>query len=419
MKRILLPFFIISILIIVFIYSCSTEEEVLPDSLNVQTPEPEIQEVEKISFNFAAHDVSNIAEISENIFTVFSSGNNTGQNGVQTPMKRLRYFTLNLNNENPKWELKGAWDEGAERDDFWWHTQWMEEYDYDSNVENEHNNIIAVAPSLLDANTVYFQLYNNPGRRWALSNGLEDAMFGALYRANATGNYPNQEWNMEPIPIYYSNNITFDRGGPRAIDNNIWKDTDNQLYMTFGSWDPADQNVIVIADMDENTGRIEGFDQQTPGFYEEGGLDAFHTVATFGEGAFSYHKDDYYYLFLSLGGCCIGLDSTYYTVVGRSENIYGPYLDKEGRSFSDTYPRDVASPIALPGTTLMSGLLGETKYIGPGHPGIKEINGRLCFSFHYYDGEDNGVPKMGTRELKFDDSGWPYIVSEEEFNFIQ
>jgi len=26
---------------------------------------------------------------------------------------------------------------------------------------------------------------------------------------------------------------------------------------------------------------------------------------------------------------------------------------------------------------------------------------------------------MGTRELKFDDSGWPYIVSEEEFNFIQ
>ena len=52
-------------------------------------------------------------------------------------------------------------------------------------------------------------------------------MFGGLYRANATGNYPNQEWNMEPIPIYYSNNITFERGGPRAIDNNIWKDTDN------------------------------------------------------------------------------------------------------------------------------------------------------------------------------------------------
>ena len=156
MKRILHSFFIISVLTVVFIYSCSTEEEGLPDSPNVQAPEPEIQEVEKTSFNFAAHDVSNIAEISENIFTVFSSGNNTGQNGVQTPMKRLRYFTLNLNNEKPKWELKGAWDEGAERDDFWWHTQWMEEYDYDSNVENEHNNIIAVAPSLLDANTVYF-----------------------------------------------------------------------------------------------------------------------------------------------------------------------------------------------------------------------------------------------------------------------
>ena len=93
-------FFITTLFVISLFVSCSTEEEGLPDSPNVQAPEPEIQEVEKISFNFAAHDVSNIAEISENIFTVFSSGNNTGQNGVQTPMKRLRYFTLNLNNEN-------------------------------------------------------------------------------------------------------------------------------------------------------------------------------------------------------------------------------------------------------------------------------------------------------------------------------
>jgi len=126
-------------------------------------------------------------------------------------------------------------------------------------------------------------------------------MFAALYRATATGEYPNQEWNMESIPVYYSDDTTFDRGGPRAVDANIWKDSDNQLYMTFGSWDPEDQNVIVISDMDESTGRIEGFDNETPGYYPEDGLDAFHTVATFGEAAFSFHYNDYYYLFIKLG----------------------------------------------------------------------------------------------------------------------
>ena len=51
MKHISYSFFIISLLTVVFVFGCSTEEEGLLDSPNVQTPESEIQEVEKISFN--------------------------------------------------------------------------------------------------------------------------------------------------------------------------------------------------------------------------------------------------------------------------------------------------------------------------------------------------------------------------------
>ena len=40
----------------------------------------------------------------------------------------------------------------------------------------------------------------------------------------------------------------------------------------------------------------------------------------------------YYYLFASTGTCCEGLKSTYQTVVGRSSSLWGPYLDKQGRS---------------------------------------------------------------------------------------
>lgn len=42
---------------------------------------------------------------------------------------------------------------------------------------------------------------------------------------------------------------------------------------------------------------------------------------------------------------------------------------------------------------------------------------KLYLSFHFYDGDDNGTPKLGTREIDFDEDGWPYVVSDEAFGF--
>lgn len=53
------------------------------------------------------------------------------------------------------------------------------------------------------------------------------------------------------------------------------------------------------------------------------------------EGTYIHKKDGYYYFFASIGSCCEGLNSTYTTVVGRSENLLGPYMDKQGRSMLD------------------------------------------------------------------------------------
>jgi arabinan endo-1,5-alpha-L-arabinosidase len=49
------------------------------------------------------------------------------------------------------------------------------------------------------------------------------------------------------------------------------------------------------------------------------------------EGTYIHKKNGYYYLFASVGSCCAGLKSTYTTVVGRSKNLFGPYVDKQGR----------------------------------------------------------------------------------------
>jgi len=55
------------------------------------------------------------------------------------------------------------------------------------------------------------------------------------------------------------------------------------------------------------------------------------------EGTYICKRGGYYYLFASIGSCCEGLKSTYTTVVGRSENLFGPYLDKDGGKMMDNH----------------------------------------------------------------------------------
>ncbi len=50
------------------------------------------------------------------------------------------------------------------------------------------------------------------------------------------------------------------------------------------------------------------------------------------EAPFIYHHGGYYYLFVSFDYCCRGLKSNYKIAIGRSQNIKGPYLDKDGKS---------------------------------------------------------------------------------------
>jgi len=53
------------------------------------------------------------------------------------------------------------------------------------------------------------------------------------------------------------------------------------------------------------------------------------------EGTYIHKKGGYYYFFASIGTCCEGLNSTYTTVVGRSENLFGPYVNKSGGSMME------------------------------------------------------------------------------------
>ena len=172
---------------------------------------------------------------------------------------------------------------------------------------------------------------------------------------------------------------TTNSSGPNAIDPALFTDASNNLWLTYGSYFGG----IRITQLDATTGKVLSNATQ-------------YTVANGGvEAAYVAYNNGFYYLFVNRGTCCQGAASTYYIQVGRSASPTGPYLDKNGVNLNNN------------GGTLLLNATG--RYIGPGHAGLFTENGVTYFSHHYYDGYDNGYPKLGLARLTWDATGWPTV----------
>jgi len=113
------------------------------------------------------------------------------------------------------------------------------------------------------------------------------------------------------------------------------------------------------------------------------------------EAPFIFRKNGYYYLFLSWGRCCLGVNSTYRLMVGRSRDIRGPYRDKTGRD------------LAAGGGTLLLG--GDPAWPGLGHSGTYTFDGKDYIVFHAYEAADHGLQKLKIAELTWDADQWPVV----------
>lgn len=116
------------------------------------------------------------------------------------------------------------------------------------------------------------------------------------------------------------------------------------------------------------------------------------------EAPFIFRHDDRYYLFASIDYCCRGKDSTYKMIVGRAENIAGPYLDRDG------------NPLAHGGGTIL--LAGDARWHGVGHNAVCSFDGVDYLVFHGYDATDPaGKAKLRILPIEWDDAGWPIVQS--------
>ncbi|PXA95174.1 arabinan endo-1,5-alpha-L-arabinosidase [Nostoc sp. 3335mG] len=116
------------------------------------------------------------------------------------------------------------------------------------------------------------------------------------------------------------------------------------------------------------------------------------------EAPYIFERGGYYWLIASYDYCCKGVNSTYYTVIGRSKSITGPYLGKDGSSMS-----------AGGGTVLLRADLEEKgRFRGPGHAGhYRGDDGIDHVVYHAYDKENAGAPTLRVATLQWGNDGWP------------
>jgi arabinan endo-1,5-alpha-L-arabinosidase len=166
--------------------------------------------------------------------------------------------------------------------------------------------------------------------------GSNRSCIGLATNATLDPNSPNYKWVDQGKVIGSTRTDNWN-----AIDPNIVFDEQRQPWMAFGSF----WSGIKLVRIDRLSGKPQG-------------ISAFHDLAARSrpgaiEAPFMIRREGFYYLFVSFDFCARGVDSTYKIMVGRSEKIIGPFLDKDGKS------------MLYGGGTLVLASQGHVR--GPGH----------------------------------------------------
>jgi len=192
------------------------------------------------------------------------------------------------------------------------------------------------------------------------------------------------------IESNYPSTTNTDLTAYNCIDPSIMVDTNGTVWMSFGSYSDG----ILIMQLSPLTGKRIATGSPIYRVANNGATFFSNTE----EGSCLYQHGGYYYLFVNFGGCCAGIDSTYNIRVGRSTTVTGPFYDKNNVNMTNG------------GGTMV--LESTARYIGPGHAAIMNDNGTYWFTYHYYDGNNNGVATVGLNRIYWTDDGWPALTND-------
>ena len=181
-----------------------------------------------------------------------------------------------------------------------------------------------------------------------------------------------------------------------AIDPNFIIDEKGKTWMTWGSfWDG-----IQLIPLDKTMHPKKGAKPQTiarrhavgDASAEPNPTSKFAGTNAI-EAPFIMRHGGYYYLFVSWDYCCRGIKSNYRVAVGRSKNVSGPYLDRDGK------------PMLEGGGTLL--LEGDKKeYEALGHCSAYHFPDGDVFFCHGYSVAKNGASILVQKRIEWTEDGW-------------
>lgn len=174
-----------------------------------------------------------------------------------------------------------------------------------------------------------------------------------------------------------------------AIDANHLIDRDGRHWLCLGSF----WSGIKMFALDPATGKPFPDDRRK---YSLASRPAPENAPAAIEAPFMIERDGYYYLFTSFDYCCRGASSSYYIVVGRSRDVLGPYVGRDGKSQMDGY-----------GTVV---LRGDRRFRGPGHQAVLRDGGRDYLVYHAYDAEHDGRSTLRIAPIEWTADGWPTVL---------
>lgn len=178
--------------------------------------------------------------------------------------------------------------------------------------------------------------------------------------------------------------ISKEIGVQNSIDQFYWEEN-GKKYLFWGSFHG-----------------INGIELAPDGLSIAKGAKPIQIAGTLTEGTCLVKKDGYYYLIGSAGSCCEGLKSTYRVVVARSKDLFGPYVDREGK------------PAMENNFSLI--MKGNSAVHGPGHNSIlvQDDAGDYWMIYHGFDAKQ---PEAGRKayldKIVWDKEGWPTIAGEQ------
>jgi hypothetical protein len=174
-----------------------------------------------------------------------------------------------------------------------------------------------------------------------------------------------------------------------AIDPSVTFDSSSNLWMSFGSFWTG----IKLIQLNSTTGLRNSTNTTVYSLATDNAASGDPI-----EASYLYHYDSYFYLFVNWSTCCDGIESTYNIRVGRSANVTGPFLDRNG-----------VNMLASGGTLFLQ---TTGKYLAPGQIGILDENGSFYFGYHYLDANADGTPTFDLEPLSWSSDGWPQFTND-------